>query len=111
MSYLTQKEVNQEFDEKFVRDDGLMNKYQNEGDIESIETTAESIKSHIAQIRQNDLKSNIEKLEGMKYKQESPNSDWWVVGGHRTTEFTANWHNEILSRVQIYYKELLSLNQ
>lgn len=36
-----------EFDEKFVRSDGLMDKYQNEWDEESIQTTAEAIKDFI----------------------------------------------------------------
>ena len=43
------KQIMEEFDKKFVRDDGLMDKYHNEWDIENIQTTAEAIKSFLRQ--------------------------------------------------------------
>lgn len=97
--YKSPKEINEEFDKEFPQNMELPKRWN------------EDIKDHISQIRQNDLKSHIEKLERMKYKQERPNSDWWIKGENKTTEFTAKWHNEIIRIAQVYFKELLSLNQ
>jgi hypothetical protein len=41
------KEIEKEFDKRFVRSDGLMDKYVNAHDFEKIQSTAEAIKSFI----------------------------------------------------------------